>query len=346
MARPSLLALLGAFIMLATGGCAYLGWLPFVDAQQWQAVASARITAYTLQGEEDPPPAATMEAMEAAYSLLHASLFPAKPIAPVEALLLDWPEFRQLLGTRRTQAVVGRLPGKSVHGQRGLLVLYRHEPSIAGAAHRLAHLFLHARAPQAPIWLHEGLATYLESAHYREGSEQPVACLGQLPPRGPDVPLGRLFAMSWPELDDAEQGAALRFAAANVIDYLMMAEGGRLREKLSELIDALAEGAETVPAMVKLYPQLRPSVLQEKLRAHRQASENSPRGVCPIPYPIAADRVAAKSAFKITEAEQADIERLWSQLRLLPRRSGHVDWFPPEMIGIEGGQVRRPVLIP
>ena len=193
-----------ALVILVTvsagaAGCAHWPWNPYKD---WEIVRSKRFTVYAQQ---DVQHAATLRTLELSYAVLQASLFNNQAITPVEVLLLEWPEFRRALGTQRSGVTIAELPGKGQHGRRGLIVMHSQDSTSAGAIHRLVHLFLHASAPRAPLWLHEGLASYAETAVFRDSGPQPTVCLGQLPQKQPDLPLAELFAWSWSAFDDAKR---------------------------------------------------------------------------------------------------------------------------------------------
>jgi hypothetical protein len=336
MSRPPAPSHLALLVVVATAsGCAHLWppW-PFDSGPQWEVAPTTRLVAYTSQGQ----PALALQVLEQSCAVLESTLFRTKPIVPVEVLMLDWPDLRRDLGIHRTGAAIAELPGKGVYGRRGLLVVYEQDATTAGALHRLTHLFLHAAAPKAPLWLHEGLASYLEAAEFRDDEKNPSACLGQLPKKDAAVPLSDLFAWSWSDFDESGKWSPYRFSASSVIDYFMTGDGGKLREKLNDLIIQLGEGAGIDEALKKVYPALPVGTLQEKVLEHRQASELSGRGRCPIAYPMKTEAFADSARSRPEPASEEDIEALFLRLRMLPRRDGRVDWYPPDMIGVEGGQ--------
>jgi hypothetical protein len=329
---------LAALVVVSAGGCAH--W-PWESSSDWEIVRSKRLTVYQRTGAQN---AATLAALEQSYAMLQASFFASRPLAPVEVLLLDWPDFRRALGGQRTGVTIAELPVKGLYGRRGIVVMYAHDTTSAGAIHRLVHVFLHTIAPRAPLWLHEGFASYAETARYRDDEKEPSACMGQLPQKQEDIPLAELFSLSWSDLDDtrkeSKKASSYRFTASSVVDYFTMGDSGKLRDKFADLIAALADGEGTEAALAKVYPGLAPAVLQEKVREHRHASETALRGLCPLLFPVPAEPPAAPDAAKAPSEPAADeeVERLLLGLRMLPRRDGHVDWYPPEMIGVNGGQ--------
>src|SRR5688572_14792848 len=73
------------------GGCAHLWppW-PFNKGDDWEIGRSTRFAAYSRTGL----PPATLETLEQSYAVVEASLFPGRTIAPVDVVLLDWPDFQ------------------------------------------------------------------------------------------------------------------------------------------------------------------------------------------------------------------------------------------------------------
>jgi hypothetical protein len=333
----------------AGAGCLHWNWPPWRAEPAWQVARSKRFVVYTRPGVALPP---TLTALEQSYAMLQASLFPNRVLEPVEILLLDWPELRPVLGNQRTGASIAELPGKAGkggEGRRGLVVMYGLDATTAGSLHRLAHLFVHAASPRAPLWLHEGLASHLEAATVLAGQGQAEAtvCLGQLPQKQDEMPLSELFVWSWAAFDDtaskeAKRASAYRATARSVVDFLLTAEGGKLRDKLGDLFDALADGGATEAALAKVYGGLTPAALQEKLVEHRRTREAAAGVRCPIPYSLPAENFADSAKAKITNAPEGVVEGLLTQLRMLPRRDGQVDWYPPSMIGVEGGSLTPP----
>jgi hypothetical protein len=329
-------ALVASLFALGAGaeGCAQIWppW-PFAADTSFTVARSARFVAHAV----GDPPVATIEALEQAATLLESSLFPGRSIGKVEVLMFDWPEFRRLFGRNRTGASIAELPGKGPGGKGGLLVVYGQDATSAGALHRLAHLYLHGAAPRAPLWLHEGLASYVEAAEVRGDDKDALACLGQLPGKDTEIPLTDLFALSFGAFDEAK-GSPIRFSASSVVDYFMMGEGGKLRGKLPDLITRLGEGLTTEAALEAVYPGLTVAILQEKVTAHRRASEAGPRGRCPVPFRIKLEPVPPP---RLDPPGPRTTGALLGRLRMLPRRGGRVDWFPPEMTGLHGGQLSK-----
>jgi hypothetical protein len=318
-----------------TVGCAHPPWNPY---KNWEVARTKHITAYTNTRIRY---ATTLETLDLAYSALHASLFKSRPIAPVEVLLLEQPEFQRTLGQFRSSVSIAKLPGKGMLGRRGLVVTIGIDVSMASAAHRIAHLFLQANAPKAPLWLHEGLASYVENIEYRDNGktdDKAFACLGQLRDKQPDISLPELFSWSWKGFDESKKSSWYRYTASSLIDYFLFGEAGALRAKFGDLLGEIAEGGDTATAIGKIYPGLTVAALEQKSREHRSRSEATPRGLCPMPFAIPQDKAADTGPARVEPAEQSDIEELMLRLRLLPRRAGYVDWYPPDSLGLKYGE--------
>jgi hypothetical protein len=333
-ASMRLRALLLPFVLMASG-CAHPPWNPY---KNWEVARTKHITAYTNTRIRY---ATTLEILDLAYSALHSSLFKSRPIAPVEVLLLEQPEFQKTLGQFRNSVTIAKLPGKGLLGRRGLVVTIGLDVSMASAAHRIAHLFLHAMAPRAPLWLHEGLATYAESIEYRDNGksdEKAVACLGRLPHKQPDLPLNELFSWSWKGFDESKKSSWYRYTAASLVDYFLFGEEGKLRAKFGDLLNEIAQGGDTATAIAKVYPGLTVAALEQNSRDHRSHSDGIPRGLCPLPFAIPVEKVADTTPARVEPALQSDIEELMLRLQMLPRRSGYVDWYPPDTLGLKYGE--------
>jgi hypothetical protein len=324
-----------ALASVTTAGCAHPPWNPY---KNWQVARTKHITAYTNTHIRY---AVTLETLDLAYSALHGSLFKSRPIAPVEVLLLEQPEFQRTLGQFRGSATIAKLPGKGVLGRRGIVVMFGLDLSMEGAAHRIAHLFLHANAPHAPLWLHEGLATYVETVVYRDNGktdDKAFACLGLLRPKQPEIPLNDLFSWSWKGIDESKKASWYRYTASSLVDYFLFGEEGKLRDKFGDLIDEVSKGGDTGAALAKVYPALTVAGLEQKAREHRAHTETIPRGLCPMPFAIPQEKAADTGDARVEGADQGDIEELMLRLQMLPRRQGYVDWYPPDSLGLKYAQ--------
>jgi hypothetical protein len=254
----------------------------------------------------------------------------------VEVLLLEDPATVATIGRYRSGIAVARLPGHSMLGHRGIVVL-NDRVRMPVAAHELAHLFLHAMAPKASLWVHEAFASYVETIQYRSDGKSQVACLGHLSFSDPLIPLEDLFSWSWAGYDKSEKTSWYRHTSRSLFDYFMMAEEGKLREPFGRMLAAIDAGSSTKEALAAVFPGLTVAALEQKMVDHRRASEARPRGLCPLPAPIPDSRAADAGKPRVEPLDREAIEALMLNLQMLPRRGGHVDWYPPEVMTLKGG---------
>jgi hypothetical protein len=322
-------ALVAAAVVLA--GCGAMPWNPYGG---WKVVRTKHLTIYTSTRFLHTH---TAESLEYAYAALGASLFRTRTIAPVEVLFLEDPEMVASLGPFRSGASIGRLPGQGVLGRRGLVVLGE-TTEMPSAAHRLAHLFLHSLAPKAPLWIQEGYASYAETIQYQGDGNSQVACLGHLNFGEPMIPLEELFAWSWAGYDQSKKTDWYRHTARSLLDYFLMGENKSLHKQFATLMVALTEGRATKEALAEAFPGLSVADLEKRMVQHRRESEARPRGLCPLPFPIAPERGADFHNPRFEPLAKEDIRELFLRLWLLPRRAGYVDWFPPAVLTLAGAR--------
>jgi hypothetical protein len=331
--RSAVLSLVALGLSLLSA-CSHAPWNPYSG---WKVVRSKHITLYTdtryLYG-------ITLDSLEYAYAGLGASLFRRRSIAPVEVLFLEEPQLVATLGPFRNGATVARLPGHGFLGRRGLVVVAE-GAHVPVAAHRLAHLFLFAMAPHAPLWVQEGYASYVETLTYMGDGRSATACLGGL--FGGDValvPLEQLFAWGWATYDESGKTDWYRHTARSLFDYFLSADDGKLRLPFAELLQQVSEGAPPAEALAKILPGVTLADLDRRLVEHRRASEMRPRGLCPSPFPVPLDQLADVGPRRIEEVPRQDMEQLMVQLWMLPRRTGYVDWYPPEALSLRGAGIK------
>jgi hypothetical protein len=316
---------------MGTGGCAHAPWHPYGG---WKVARTKHITIYT---DTAFLYSTTLDHLELAYAALGASLFKTRTIAPVEVLFMEEPGFVATLGRNRAGVTIARLPGRGQLGHRGLVVL-NETAGVPAAAHRLAHLFLHALAPRAPLWVHEGYASYAETLSYRSGDKGQLACLGNfnMGARPQFIPLEELFSWTWRGYDESKKSSWYRQTARALFDYFLIAENGTLRGRFADLMVAVNGGQSTKEALAAMFPGMTVATLEQRVIEHFQASQNHPRGLCPIPFAIPDERAADVSKPRLEPLEEDAIPELMLRLWMLPRRAGYVDWYPPEVLPLGG----------
>jgi|tagenome__1003787_1003787.scaffolds.fasta_scaffold20689508_1 hypothetical protein len=320
-----------AAILLAA--CSHAPWNPYGG---WNVVRTQHITVYTNTRFLHRTAA---DSLEYAYAGLASSLFRARAIAPVEVLFLEEPEFVAIFGRFRSGVTVARLPGHGILGRRGMVVL-NEALSVSVAAHRLAHLFLHAVAPRAPLWVHEGYASYVETIAYRgDDKGNAVACLGNLSFNDSLIPLEDLFSWSWGGYDVSRKTDWYRHTARSLFDYFLSAENGSLHKPFAELMAAVNDGEDPRAALARIFPGMTVAALEQRIVQYRKDAEAHPRGLCPLPFPVLPGRgadVGGSAQRRVEALDRNDVQELFLRLRLLPRRAGYVDWFPPEALTLAG----------
>ncbi len=312
-------------------GCTHAPWNPYSG---WKVARTKHITLYT---DTKYLYTTTLESLEIAYAALGASLFSKRTIAPVEVLFLEWDQFLPTFGHYRNGLSLARLPGQGVLGRRGLIIVGE-ETHVPLAAHRLAHMFLQSMAPTAPLWLHEGYATYVQTIEYRAGKGMQEACLGKIGGGDPTVSLEQLFTWTWGQADESKKYEWYRFAARNLVDYFLTAEEGKLRPKFQDLLVGVTSGKDAKTVLAEIFPGTTVEDLEKKISEYRRESEVRPRPICPISFPIAADRAADFGKPRVEPLAKQDIEQLMFRLWLLPRRAGYMDFYPPSALTLKGSR--------
>jgi hypothetical protein len=314
-------------LALSAGGCMKMPWQRWTG---WKAVRSKHVTLYSdtrfAYGH-------TLENFEYAYAALAASpIFRNQAIAPVEVLFLEEPEFISALSRYRSGITAAALPGEGRLAAGGLIVVHD-DTGMVTAAHRLTHLFLHAKMPKAPLWLHEAFASYLEGVRYATDDKgAATACYGYLGGGDQMLPLDELFTLPWDKYDGSGKAHWYRNSARTLLDYLYMGEEGRLRPTLTVLIGRIGIGKPAAEAVAGAMPGVSIEELNRRMLDFRKESQMRPRPLCPMRVPVPPDNVADTSPPRVEPLSEEDIKQLLMRIWLLPHRTGHVDWYPPESL--------------
>src|SRR5262245_22042165 len=143
----------------------------------WTAIESKHFTVYAPDTNFYAP---TLVSLEYSYASVGSSFFfKNTDVGKVDVLFLDDEEFVALMGARRHAAVLEKVPGDGKIAQRGLIIT-KADPDGHYGAHMLAHLYLRKLVPAAPLWFHEGFASYLGTLEYQEGEGgMRMACFGK-----------------------------------------------------------------------------------------------------------------------------------------------------------------------
>jgi hypothetical protein len=336
---PALVVVIACALALAGSGCIKLPWQRY---SHWKAVRSKHVTIYTdtkfLYGH-------TVETFEYAYAAVSAlPIFRNQQIAPVEVLFLEEPDFVSVFSRQRSGATIAELPGQGRLGARSLIVVFE-DTSMAAAAHRLTHLFLHAKLPKAPLWLHEAYASYLETARYANDAKGTVSCFGYLGGSDKLAPLPELFGLRWEDYDSSGKSDWYRQSSRVLLDYLYMGENGKFRSTIPILLGRFAVGGTTAQALNAALPGVAIDDLDRRMRDFHKESEMHPRPLCPLSVPVPPESLADTAKPQEEPVSEEDIRQLLLRTRLLPHRTGHIDWYPPEAVTLATEPTKPPAAV-
>lgn len=330
MHRTIVVAALAAPISL---GCAH-GSLN--SAEGWTAIDSKHLTVYAPDTNFYQP---TMVTLEYAYAAVGSSFFfKNSDIGKVDVLYLDDEEFVALMGARRHAAVLEKAPGNGKIGRNGLIIS-KADPNGSYTGQMMGHLYLHKLLPKAPLWFHEGFASYLGTLEYKEGEGLRRGCFGK-PGGGADgfVTVEELIAASWDEYDDKHKGW-YRHTAEAVIDYIIHGEDKKFIGQLGPLMDGFSKGTASGELIAAAFPGVSTSDLNTKIVEHgkeiKHQSETGAkvRGECPIGFDIPDDKAPDKAENpKMSPADPVEMQKLLDGLKKLPRREGYPPWYPADVI--------------
>jgi hypothetical protein len=307
-------------LVLSVGGCTHAPWNPY---RGWRAWRSGDVVLYTDTLFEQRQ---ALGWIVDTSRILERTFFRHLNPRPLRVLYIqpgNTSPFVQADGAKKDGVVVARLPGSG--GGRGLVTVGRWDWPWS-YAHLVAHHFIEATVPGAPLWFHEGFAHYLSVFSVRE--ETPgVVCFGFLDPGASwqvTVSLPELLAASWADYNRAS-APWLAPSAWGLIDFLFHGDGGRWRSRQRPLMDALAAGRTSEEALLEAFSGLTLKELDLRVREHVRTRK--PRGTCPLPVRLQPgapeDTEVSKSA-----VDEAEIRGFFQGLEALPDRKGYADFFP------------------
>jgi hypothetical protein len=329
--------ILGGMMTLALG-CAHGG---IGNPEGWSVMQSQHFNVYVGA----PRHAATaLSGLEYAYSSLSSSFFRGVELPKVDVLFLEEDDFGDLLGYRRSELVLPKVPSSATTvGANGLIVLKDVQSDLSGNE-ALAHLFIEKKFPHAPLWFHEGFASYARTVEYHEGDGKRGACFG-VPKGGADplLPLAKVGAMTWDDYDGDEARSWFKYTGRTLFDYILHGDGGRNMEKITPFVAAVASGKPLDAAVAAAFPGQSLQAMDKKLGEHsadvvyQMQNESKVRGLCPLPFGIPPEKAADQGERKTIPAQAADIKALLDALKKLPRLDGYPAWYPPEVLAKVGG---------
>jgi hypothetical protein len=315
-----------ALLALSSVGCIRLPWQRWSN---WKAVRSKHITLYTSTKVHYRHTVDTFEIAHAAVASL--PLFRGHDVAPVEVLFLEEPDFVASLGRLRAGVTIAQVPGEGRLGAKSLIVVFE-DTEVGGAAHYLMHLLVHDKLPKAPLWMHEAFATYFQGVRYAKDGNGVISCYGYLSGGGQLVPLADLFGLRWEEYDSSGQSGWHKHSASMLLDYLYSAEDGKLRATIPIVIGRTAIGGSATQAFGAALPGVSVEELDRRMRDFHKQSEAHPRPQCPLSVSVPPELQADLGERQIEDVSEEDIRTLVRRVRMVPHRSGRIDWYPPDAV--------------
>jgi hypothetical protein len=309
-------------VALVLTGCTHLPWKPY---QGWRSWKAADVTVHTDTISQYEP---ALEWLQTGFTVYQETFFKPWKIPPVQAVYIssDNPTpFLSNAGTSKDAITLARWPWAEAKGGRSLLVVGYSEWQWM-YYHQLAHHFIEAAVPGAPLWFHEGFARYLTRIYQVPGKPQEV-CFGRDPPGATtrvSLPLKELLAAGYREYNESSEPWIGPLSQA-FIDYLLHGEGGRLRPAFTDLMRALAAGKTGEQALAATYA-IPFDQLESRFHMHVR-SARPPGLVCPLGFTVAALTAPRPEPIR-TPVEESDVRALFESLEKLPDRNGYADFFP------------------
>ena len=308
----------------------------------WQQMKTRKITGYAERTRDFRD---LMEQLELSHAAL-SSFFPRADVGPVEVLFLQGAELTHTFGIHRGGMAFPTVPGAAEIGRKNLLVMTTGQ-GMSSAAALLTHLFLHKVVPNAPLWLHQSLAQYFKRVVVQEGDGKWMACFGRVARLGGGffrMPLDKFFAVTWQSYP-VEPGYYLGTAQL-LMDFIFHGDGNAHRAKLPAIFAATVQGIPGEKIMASTFPGVSFEQLGERLSGFSNSvGEQRERGLfCPLPIPIAPDRLPDESAPQESPVPAAHVEQLMAALRKLPHGDNFPSWYPLEVLGL--GSDSKPAAAP
>ena len=306
--------------LVLSAGCTHMPWNPY---RGWRAWKTNNVTVYA---DTVTAPSLTLEQMEDAYVILEGTFFRGIDVPPVEVIEVrpaDDSPFEDASNHKKQDVA---LPHLAVAGGRRWVVLASGDSDRWQQTHLLAHHFIEAAVPGAPMWFHEGLALYFMG--FTPSQSRPgVICFGlRRPGRFPGVsePIDALFATSWSDFNGAAT-SHMPFTAWGLIDYLLHGRDRTLVPDFRLLMSARAAKQAGRDALTAAYPADVVANIEPDMRGHVRRVEEP--NLCPLPLPIAAPR-RPRMGPSVSPVPEATMQALFEAMNALPSRHGYADYFP------------------
>jgi hypothetical protein len=300
----------------------------------WTEMKTKRFTGHAFQPRDHRE---HMEQLELAHATL-ATFFPKADIGPVEVVFLDDNDFLFAYGTDRFGLALPKVPGGGRLGAGNVLIL----PTNLGypvVTVMLTHLFLNKVVPNAPLWLHEGMAMYFSKSKIGSADGKWVACFGaNASIEGSAeiirLPLDKFFAIGWKDFASSNP-QYYRGTGVLLIDFLFHGDKGVYLEKLPSVLAAVAQGTPGPQIMAATFPGMNLEQLGQRIYDFKASGgEQRERGqICPLPIPVAADKLPDEASPQEKPDNVAEVEQLLEAVKKLPQGDRLPSWYPPEIVG-------------
>ncbi len=362
------LAALSASLVLtaAAAGCTHAPWRPHAG---WEASKSKHVTVYTDAITEHRFSQEWLERSHVAYQ----AFFPKVKMDKVDVLWVKsepgwfgrvfWPnEDPQDAWSLETVPSGGKI------GRDGLIVLETRNEHAAAV--QLAHLFIEKAVPNAPLWLHVGLARYMAKGRVHRRGDKWVACFGSAvfdepitasmpkrqidPSRNPVLPnpttlSSRGVAISLDEVlytdwyrYDAKRRHWYEYTAYAFVHFLIHGRNGWHGTRFPVLLEALGEGKSTEEALGLAYPHILDEEWEAALAAHLRPPSNRAlvatvptvaQGIC-MRLPTIDESTPPERA----PVDEAAIRTVMDDLQRVEIFRRHSGWFPEEIVAAEAAK--------
>src|SRR5262249_23320702 len=147
-------------------------------------------------------------------------------------------------------------------GKDGLIILKGVQGDL-GANEAITQIFVDRVLPTAPLWFHEGFASYSRMGQYKEGDGRRVACFGAAPANDPRLsgdarfmPLDKVFSLSWDEYDGDEARSWYKNTAHMLIDFAMHGDDGKRQKAMGAMVEGFLAGQDTATIIRAGFPDM------------------------------------------------------------------------------------------
>jgi hypothetical protein len=309
-----------ALVLLA--GCTHLPWNPY---RGWRVWRTPTVSVYTETVSQYGP---ALEWMDKAFAVYKATFFAEFDVPPAQAVYLSsdmTSPFLNSSGNFKYGMTIARSPWAEARGGKTLVVV-GYSNWQWHYHHQLAHHFIEAAVPRAPLWFHEGFARYLTSVYGLPGRSEMV-CFGRDQPAYTTkvmLPLNDLLGATYHDYNESQE-PWVGPLSQSFVDFLIHGQGGRLRGRFTALMRALGRGKTSQQALAEVYPDLpldqMDALFREHVRTLRPPGEECPLSLGLRNPPPAASPIRAPVA-------EAEAQALMESLQQVPDKNGYADFAP------------------